>query len=161
MPTDTISHEVLIAGAKEIFETMIFLDLQVVEGVEESSDCETVLGTITFTGSIEGCLGISCGQDCAQTIAASMLGMDSGEDLSAQDVHDAMGEVCNMVMGCVKASLADDFGDIQVSIPTVVSGREIAHDMGDHNESVLSRVRIADQYCTQLSLQWRHAERGR
>lgn len=161
MPTEMISHEVLIAGAKEIFETMIFLDLKVVDHVDEHADCDTVLGTITFTGDIEGCLGVNCGKECAQTIAASMLGMDSGDDLSSQDVHDAMGEVCNMVMGCIKASLTDDFGDIQVSIPTVVSGHEIAHDMGDHNESVVSQVMIADQYCSRLSLQWRHAESGR
>ena len=87
----SISPEVLVASAKEIFETMIFLDLQSSEPSDDHWDSDTLLGTITFTGDIEGCLGICTREDGAKTVAASMLGMESAEDLSTQDIHDAMG----------------------------------------------------------------------
>ncbi len=159
MLTKSIRPEVLVTSAKEIFETMIFLDLQNSEPSDDHWDSDTLLGTITFTGDIEGCLGICTREDGAKTVAASMLGMDSAEDLSTQDIHDAMGEVCNMVMGCIKASLAADFGDIQVSIPTVICGHQIEYDMGENAEKVRAYVKVADQYQTILSLQWRYAKK--
>jgi hypothetical protein len=52
--------EALLSGAKEVFGTMIFMDLQESTEPDENIKGPAVLGSITFTGVIEGCLAICC-----------------------------------------------------------------------------------------------------
>ena len=150
-------NDALLKAAKEVFETMIFMDL------EESSDPlhqiqgEALLGSITFKGEIEGCMSICCGVSCAKTIAANMLGMDVDEDISDDDVNDAIGEVANMVMGSVKKQLHGNIANLEVSIPSVVSGRELKSNLGERANRVLVKVNIEDQYTAELSFLYREA----
>jgi hypothetical protein len=51
--------------------------------------------------------------------------MDSPDELASEETCDAMGEVANMIMGSVKSRVANSLGDLQVSIPSVVSGRKL------------------------------------
>jgi len=149
--------DVLLAGAKEVFETMIFMELEESSEPEQKIEGDTLLGSITFKGDIEGCLAICCGVSCAKTIAANMLGMGPDEEISHGDICDAIGEVTNMVMGSVKAHLQDSVGNVEVSIPTVVSGRELENNLGDGASKVLIKVSIEDEYAVEFSLLYRKA----
>ena len=102
MITTVSLKDVLLDSTKEVFETMVFMAVE--ESLQEETGMgeQALLGTITFKGRLEGCLGICCGQACARTIAASMLGMASVEELGESDVGDAIGEIANMVLGAVK-----------------------------------------------------------
>jgi chemotaxis protein CheX len=149
-----IFAEALLSGMAEVFETMMFMSVEECNEMYEVIDGESLLSTITFKGTVEGCLGVSCNLNCAQTIARNMLGSDSGEAIPEDEVVDAMGEVANMVLGAVKARLADTVGDIQVSIPTVISGRELINSLGDGSYEVSKMVHI-DEDVANLKLMYR------
>ena len=143
----------LMESAKEIFETMIFMDLGEVTEQGSEVDGWALLGSITFKGDVEGCLTICCCSECAKTITMNMLGLDSIDDVSEEDTCDAIGEVTNMIMGCVKRQLTDNQGkSIEISIPTVVNGRQLSSNLGEGVERVSTKVCIEDKYIAELSL---------
>lgn len=158
MITTVSLKDSLLDSAREVFETMVFMAL------EDSCDDTTslgetsLLGTITFKGSIEGCLGVYCDHACAQTIAANMLGMMSPDEVSENDVSDAMGEIANMVMGAVKARIQNDVGSIEVSIPSVVQGRELKNSLGEGSSQAKIRVTIEEQYRADFSILFREGK---
>jgi chemotaxis protein CheX len=55
-------------------------------------------------------------------ITSTFLGMEV--DSVNDDVKDAMGEMANMLAGCVKTSLAAQGKDVKLSIPSAVCGDE-------------------------------------
>ncbi|MHC4423137.1 MAG: chemotaxis protein CheX [Planctomycetota bacterium] len=149
--------DALLAGAKEVFETMIFMDIDETCEPEQEIEGSTLLGSITFKGNIEGCLAICCGMPCAKAIAANMLGMDSAEEVGEEEVCDAIGEVANMVMGSVKARLQESAGNVEVSIPTVVSGHGLQNSLGDKACKVLVKASFDNEYIAELSVLYREA----
>jgi chemotaxis protein CheX len=151
--------ETLVEGAKEVFETMVFMSLVRSEQSEGILSDGTLLGSITFKGGIEGCLGLCCSQVCARTIAANMLGLDSPEQVGEADISDALGEVVNMVMGAVKSRIQSETGNIEVSIPSVVSGRDLRSTLGEGTIRIVAQVKIEDEHEAELSLLFREAGR--
>ena len=145
-------NEALLSGAKEIFETMIFMSIEESSESEQQIEGDALLGSITFQGKLEGCLTICCGMSCAKTIAMNMLGMEPDAEISHEDINDAIGEVVNMVMGSIKARLMDSVGNFNVSIPIVVSGRELENSLCDSAKKVSMKVNIEDDYIAELSL---------
>ena len=145
----------LLEGVKEVFETMIFMDIEESSEPEEKIENDSLLGSITFQGEIEGCLGIRCGMPCAQTIAANMLGMDPGEEISQPEICDAIGEVSNMVLGSIKSRIQESAGELQVSIPTVVSGQNLENNLGEGASTILVKVNTGDEYVIELSFLYR------
>lgn len=148
-------NEMLLESAKEIFETMIFMDLTEATEPDQIVEGDALLGSITFKGSIEGCLSICCSTACAQSIAQNMLALDADDEITEADTCDAIGEVANMVMGSVKKRMADSFGDLQVSIPSVVSGKELKNNLGDAAKKLVTKINIEDEYVSELSLLYR------
>jgi chemotaxis protein CheX len=143
----------LYDGAKEVFETMIFMSLEKpVDEVTLGGDC--LLGTITFKGGIEGCLAVCLGQDCAKSIAINMLGLDPGAELSKSEISDAVGEVANMVMGSFKARILTDFKSVEVSIPSVIQGTQLETMIIDGQNSLKVPVMI-DEFGAKLILQYK------
>jgi chemotaxis protein CheX len=129
MPEQMTMEQTVLDAARSVFETMIFMAIET-EASNDSAKQNTtaepsLMGSITFRGSLEGCLTIGVLQNCAKVIAANMLAIDSSEEISEQEICDAMGEVANMTMGSIKHFLQNVHSDIQLSIPTVVAGREM------------------------------------
>lgn len=148
--------EVLIESAREVFETMVFMDI----AEDAASDNDKIegwalLGTITFSGELEGCFAICCSTPCAQAIAMNMLGIDSADQVSEEEVCDAIGEIANMVMGSIKARLIEKIGNLNVSIPSVISGRELRNNLGEGSVEISRQVTIEDEYLTKLTLLYR------
>ncbi len=162
MVTTISLKDTLLSGATEVFETMVFMALEEVdeEARDTTQDGEkvTLLGSITFKGNIEGCLSIRCGMQCARTIAANMLGTDPSGDLTENDVNDAIGEVANMVMGAIKSRIQDTVGNMEVSIPSVVQGRQMRHSLGDQANEIVVDVSIEEEYTATFSLLYRESE---
>ena len=150
-------NEVLIESAKEVFETMVFMDLtEITEPVQNTEDY-ALLGSITFKGNMEGCLAIYYNTPCAQAIATNMLGMDTADELTEADTCDAIGEIANMVMGGVKSRLLEKVGNLEVSIPSVISGHELKNNLGDGSEKISIKVNIEDEYVAELALLYRES----
>ncbi len=147
----------LLEGAREVFETMVFMDLE--ESCEPGLQIEgdSLLGSITFSNAIEGCLTIRCGLPCARVVAANMLGLDEDEsdDISDSEVCDAIGEITNMVMGSVKSRAAADTGELQVSIPTVVRGQNLANSLGEGANKVVVKANTDEEHVIEFSFLYR------
>jgi chemotaxis protein CheX len=148
--------EALLDGAKEVFETMMFMTVEPCAEADHAIGGSALLGSITFTGDIEGCLAVSCSYDCAKTIAVNMLGAED-EELSEEEVADAVGEVANMLLGSLKSRIAETAGEIQVSIPSVVSGTELVNSLGEGAEEISQVVNI-DEDVAKFTLLYRDAK---
>jgi CheY-specific phosphatase CheX len=124
-------EECLWQGAKEAFDTMIMLPIEKVEDFDAELDGHTTLvGSITFSGALQGAVMIKCSDDCAEKIAKNMLMMEPDEAIEASDVHDAFGEVVNLVTGGFKSRIADTIGGIDISVPMVMEGMEMTPATG-------------------------------
>lgn len=154
MIADICFTDALFQSAQEVFETMIFM------GVEDCTEQDGIegdalLGSITFTGEIEGCMSVCCANTCAGIIAANMLGQDTDVEIAEDDIRDAMGEVANLVMGSLKAILLNQgIGNLEVSIPCVVSGKRMTSSLGDDAMKVQKLVNI-DEAVAELTLLYR------
>jgi chemotaxis protein CheX len=148
-------HETVLDAAKEVFETMIFMEIEPAAETAADWTAHSLLGTITFKGDMEGCLGISLADSCAKTIARNMLALDPDSPVSDQEVCDAVGEVANMVMGSIKHRLQDACPDIAVSIPTVISGRELSSSLGEGTEKVAVPVCLNEEDTAVFTLLYR------
>jgi len=149
-------NDVLLEGAQEIFNTMISGNIETCEP-DQDIEGDSLLGSITFNGGLEGCLAICCSVPCAKTIAVNMLAMDPSEELSEEEICDALGEVTNMVMGSVKSRIQNVISDISVSVPTVVSGRGLQNNLGEGATKTLIKVKFQDEYITELSMLYRES----
>lgn len=158
MVTTISLKDALLSGAQEVFETMVFMALEEVDDAADCCEDVSLLGTITFKGSLEGCLGLRFSSECARTIAANMLGTDPSGDLDENDVNDAIGEVANMVMGAIKSRVQDEIGSMEVSIPSVVQGREMRYSLGETASEIVVNVSIEAEYAASFSLLYRERD---
>ena len=147
--------ESLLEGAKEVFETMVFMDIVESTDPYRFVEGDTLLGSITFTGNLEGCLSICCDISCAKAITINMLGMEPDDPVGNEDICDSIGEISNMVMGSVKSRIAESVGTIEVSIPSVVSGHELESTLCDKKTKIIAKVNIQDEYYAEFTLLYR------
>ena len=151
-------YDTVLEAAKEVFETMIFMEIEPTEESVPPTDTNVLMGSITFKGSMEGCMMISLTWPCAQVIARNMLAMEPDAPVSEAEVCDAVGEVANMVMGSIKSRIQDTYPDIEVSIPSVITGREIHNTVGEGAERTRVTVCIDEEYCSDFTLLYRLRE---
>jgi chemotaxis protein CheX len=77
---------------------------------------------VGLAGPICGLFSIRCSHRAASLIAASMLHVSPEE--AEPHTRDAMGEVCNLVIGHFKAKLGPIGEDSMLTVPTVVQGSD-------------------------------------
>jgi len=155
MVTTEPFKEIVFAGAKEVFESMVFMPIEESRDTALNPEAVTLLATITFTGRLEGCFCLCCERSCAAAVAASMLCLDSADDLGADDVVDALGEIANMVMGAVKTRIQDQFQNIEISIPSVVEGRQLASRLAEGAVKTIVTATVGKDDAAEFSLLYR------
>ena len=114
--------EYIISAAKEVFSTMVMMDLEDQYPLKEpvtQLNC-SITGMVGLAGIYSGILSIHCPQHLALRITSNMLGMEVEE--VGEDMEDALGEIANMLGGHVKQILSKGGFDLNLSIPTVISG---------------------------------------
>lgn len=151
-------NDTVFDAVVEVFETMIFMDAEMRSDAQRPIEGPLLLGSITFKGCIEGCLAVCVSHSCAQRIAKNMLGMSDEETLSIEEVCDAIGEVANMVMGSIKTRLLTTYTAIEVSIPSVISGRQLKNTLGDKGINVTVNVCLDEQDTAEISFLYREAK---
>ena len=114
--------EKIIESTSEIFSSMVMMEITVNGEVRNSmpSLTDSITGVIGLAGTHKGVLAIHFPNSVAMAITGSFLGMDVEE--VNEDVEDAVGELANMLGGSVKSILSDKGRDIDLSLPTVISG---------------------------------------
>lgn len=113
----------IVETTEEIFNTMIFLDVSANAPLEQSRQalgCH-VSAMIGLTGGFSAMLGIHCPEAVGLAISGAMLGMEI-EEIDA-DVKDALGEIANMLAGGLKERFSAEEIDLELAIPTAVSGK--------------------------------------
>ncbi len=114
-------------AAKEVFSTMLGLEIQISDSFIESNAptaSQKVVALIGLAGKWIGTGMISCSPEMACRISSLML-MASYEAVT-EDVLDAMAEMANMIFGNAKNELEEQLGSLGLSIPTVIFGRNFA-----------------------------------
>lgn len=152
MVTTVSLEDVMLEGAKEVFASMVSMPLERLADPLSESEKETFLATITFTGDLEGCFGISCNDVCAKAVTAGMLCMEDASTLGDSEVVDAIGEIANMIMGGIKTRVQHEVTNIEISIPTVVYGRQLKNCLGEGMVRILVPIAIGKEHQAELSL---------
>jgi chemotaxis protein CheX len=143
----------VIDATKEVFSTMVMMDLEDSFPLNEpvnTFQC-SVSGMVGMAGTYTGILAIHCPQSFAIRITSNMLGMEVDE--VGEDVNDALGEIANMLGGYVKMVLSKGGMDINLSIPTVISGEEYSiNAMSDSDCVVVPFTHDMERFLVSLKL---------
>lgn len=124
MPDSDSIVSAIRAATDEVFQMMLGVTLEVAPEDPAREAQPGVVSLIGLTGTWAGSGTISCSPAAANLVARRMLMLESeAADSVDEDTLDAVAELTNMVIGNVKHLLADEFGDMAISIPTVVYGR--------------------------------------
>jgi chemotaxis protein CheX len=114
----------LVAATTEVFETMVFRNLERGSSIEGDAlrPGSNVVGTIAFAGSASGLVTFYSTLETAREIAGAMLGVEP----SAVDgeIADAIGEITNMVTGSFRFRMAKEGEVWATSAPTVRMGSD-------------------------------------
>ena len=127
----------IVAATKETFEVMVSMDITDKYPLEEpvtKFHC-SVSGLVGLAGIYTGMLSLHCPEILAMKITSNMLGMEV--DKVGEDVSDAIGEIANMLTGHVKQILSKGGLDLNLSIPTVISGETYTFNAVDDNDCVV------------------------
>jgi chemotaxis protein CheX len=121
-PIDTSGwQELLCMSAQEVFEMMVGVPLERCPDTAPYQPGEFT-AVIGLAGPINGVFAIRCNQKTACGLACGMLGVCEQE--ARAEVWDALGEVCNMVIGNFKAKTGKVGDTSLISVPTVIHGHD-------------------------------------
>lgn len=112
----------LSAGTRDVFSTMLMMELEegeIVENREVEMD-SNLTSMIGLGGDLQGMLAVHCPAAVAKSITGAFLGMEV-EELD-DDVKDAIGEIANMVAGNLKVSCSEKDINVELAIPATVVG---------------------------------------
>jgi chemotaxis protein CheX len=114
----------ITSAVKSVFQTMLSMSLELEEpaNIQDVTVGKHIVGTVGFAGAVMGNVSIFVSRQFAREITAAMLGMTVDDIGSDEEVHDVIGEVCNMVGGDLKSRLCDAGFSCSLSIPSVTFG---------------------------------------
>ena len=124
------------SSIQEVFEIMLACPAGpgVNHGPDGSADITAMVG---LAGELQGMMSVRCTSAAACAMAGAMLGMEITE--CDHDVHDALGEVCNMVAGNFKAKIPGVGVSCSLSVPTVITGGDYQlHPLADGEQVIVS-----------------------
>ena len=78
----------------------------------------TFAGVVNIAGAWDGAVAVQCGEDLVRQAAVAMFGL-APDAVSQGEMHDALGELANMVGGNFKALLPEP---CTLSLPVTVEG---------------------------------------
>jgi len=111
----------VLAAIEQVWGSMLFATAEPWPSDRPATFESGVQAQIELRGDWNGRLVLTCDRDVAAQIAGAMLGMGPDEELPQPDVHDAVGEVLNVVGGSVKGALV---GSWALGLPGVVETSE-------------------------------------
>ena len=119
----------------EVFSMMLGLELAPGKPYVSASALSPKAGVLSFIGLAGSWIdtgSIACSPNFACQAASALLLSDPYPAVN-EDVLDAIAEITNMTIGNVKTLLEPDFGQMGLSIPTVIFGRNfMSRTSGPH-----------------------------
>jgi chemotaxis protein CheX len=131
----------LFAATEEVFTSMLGSRIQRLPEPEtaQANSFDGVLSLVGLAGAVIGNGSVVCTAEgaCAMSSRLLMMKFNNVDD----EVLDALGEIANMIIGGFKNLLEPYLGRLQMSIPSVVYGKNIA--TRDSKTGVALAVRCA------------------
>jgi CheY-specific phosphatase CheX len=120
----TLDIKTLVGNAiKEVFATMFSMEVVILNGEQVRIDGGSrIVGSVGFAGDVMGNVNIHVNGNFARLMTAAMLDMDVSEIEGEEEVHDVIGELCNMIGGDLKSRLCDSGLPCKLSIPSITCG---------------------------------------
>jgi chemotaxis protein CheX len=117
-----LSKHQILEISQEIWESLLGMEIEASDaaGNAFADSKRTVTGFVNIGGAWEGTILLEVSDTLSQQFAAAMLGI-SPDEVSDQDVADALGELTNMVGGNIKSLLP---APSNLSIPSVAEGSD-------------------------------------
>ena len=117
--------EFVTNAVSDVFDTMLSMKVEnVAAGQTDNLNGSRIVGTVSFAGKVLGNLNLHVDQQFAVEMTAAMLGMETAEIDGDEEVHDVIGEVCNMIGGDLKSRMCDFGLTCELSIPSITRGKE-------------------------------------
>ena len=107
------------SATREVFDLMVGSALKMVPESSRPPLAEFTV-TIGLSGELRGLVAFHCSADSACMLASKMLQAETHE--FNEQALDAIGEICNMVAGNLKAKLPGVGDHCSISTPTIISG---------------------------------------
>lgn len=129
-----------------VFSTMLGVQLDGGEASFENGTPDANDGVVSFIGLAGPWVGtgsLACSPTLACSICSHMLMTES--PAVDEEVLDAVAELTNMIVGCVKTDLEQHLGPLGLSIPTVVFGRNFKTKSAGGAEWIVVRFHWEDE----------------
>ena len=127
-------------ATSDVFATMLNMRPEAGEMLAERSvaaaaPADGVVSVIGIAGPWAGTGSLACTNAFACRMASNFLMTEF--DSMNDDVLDAVGEICNMVIGNVKTTLEEKVGPMGLSTPTVILGHNFQTRSSRHREWIV------------------------
>lgn len=129
-----VTSETVETLVSNIWSSMLGLEIQLVEQPASTESTLTITGCVQITGDWQGAVTFDCPTRLARRVAGVMFDLPPNE-LDSFLVHDAIGELANMIGGNVKSLLPEH---CELSLPAVAQGTDYAFRILD--SQVLERL---------------------
>ena len=113
-----VSEYEIIDVASAVWQSMLSMDVYGLEPGAGLDGGSFITATVLITGAFEGGVTLQLPSPAGRTLAAVMFGKEE-EDVSPDEVADAVGELANMVGGNLKALVPQP---AKLSLPSVTEG---------------------------------------
>lgn len=111
---------VLELATREVFSILLGCNVEILPDAGSGTP-GGLTAVVGLAGALCGTVTVGCTADTASRIAQGMLGESS---VSAEQLADALGEMCNLIAGNFKNKLSGTDELCMLSVPSVISGRE-------------------------------------
>jgi CheY-specific phosphatase CheX len=117
--------EYIANAVRHVFDTMLSMEVETVDAPSiANQNGNRIVGSIGFAGVVMGQLNLHVEEAFARRMTAAMLDMPIDEIEGNEEIHDVVGELCNMICGDLKSRLCDAGLTCELSIPSITSGKE-------------------------------------
>jgi chemotaxis protein CheX len=138
-----MTDEEVLGITRDVWESFTGRTIELADHQVTSNGGDVTVGCVTVTGEWQGKVLLACPAQLARMAASAMFDLPA-EQLDAEQVADALGELTNMIGGNIKSLIP---GPSRLSMPTVTVGAS-STDPTPH-AALLSRVALA---CESLPL---------
>jgi len=115
----------VFAAAQEMFVSMMGAEVQLLPEPDagRSDVFDGVLSLIGLAGAVAGSGALICSSEVACDLSSRLL-MSECPQVDAQTL-DSVGEITNMIVGGLKNLIEPYTGELRMSVPTVIHGKNI------------------------------------
>ena len=118
--------DMLFAATQEVFTSMLGSEVRRLSEpeTEQPASFDGVLSLVGLVGAVIGNGALVCNAEAACYLSSRLLMTEVS--MVGEEVLDAIGEITNMIVGGFKNLLEIHAGPVQMSIPSVIYGKNIA-----------------------------------